>query len=472
MTNEQGQAAALTEAAMRYRAAGKLRDAVLHCDAAIRARPDFAPAWLERAFVLSSGGSMVAATASYEQVLILDPGNAHAHAGIASIAARDGEGDRAREHAERALTADPFNAIAACALATVSLEANRPDEARALLAPLVEAISEAGADRSRAYHLLGEALDKLDRTAEAFAAYAASKRDFAAIHAERMAPPRATHRDFVDMIRKSVESLSGESWKVRAPAVTGAAQHHVFLIGFPRSGTTLVENILASLPGASALEERPTLAAADEAFLADAQGISKLAALDQTTAAQFAEAYWAKVHASGAEPGSLFIDMDPLKGTRLPLISKLFPKAKVVIMRRDPRDVVWSCFRTNFALSSAAYEFTDLARTAAHYDAMMQLTQTCLSRLPLDVYELRYDALVHEFDTTTRALCAAIGIEWTAEIRAFDKTAKRRGVSTASVGQVRKGLYDGTRQWERYRAQLAPVLPALAPWVERFGFAA
>jgi hypothetical protein len=96
--------------------------------------------------------------------------------------------------------------------------------------------------------------------------------------------------------------------------------------------------------------------------------------------------------------------------------------------------------------------------------------QRCFQVLPLTVHELRYDALVHDFDATTQALCDFLGLEWSPDMRDFNKTAQRRGVATASAAQVRRALYDGTRQWERYKAQMEPVLPTLQPWVERFGF--
>ncbi len=159
-----------------------------------------------------------------------------------------------------------------------------------------------------------------------------------------------------------------------------------------------------------------------------------------------------------------------MKGVRLPIIAKLFPRAKVIVMRRDPRDVVWSCFRTAFGLAGSAIEFTTLERTALLYDAMMRLTEHCLTSLPIHAHILRYDALVTDFDATTRGLCDFLGVAWSENLRAFDKTAEKRGVSTASVGQVRRGLYDGRGQWEPYAEQMAGVMPILQPWVEKFGF--
>jgi hypothetical protein len=81
-----------------------------------------------------------------------------------------------------------------------------------------------------------------------------------------------------------------------------------------------------------------------------------------------------------------------------------------------------------------------------------------------------YAMLVSDFDSSTRALAEFIGLPWTEDVRAFDSTAKGRQLRTASAEQVRRGLYDGTRQWLRYREQLAPVLPILEPWVTRFGY--
>jgi hypothetical protein len=131
---------------------------------------------------------------------------------------------------------------------------------------------------------------------------------------------------------------------------------------------------------------------------------------------------------------------------------------------------VLSCFRINFTPGAGTYAFSDLEETARHYDAMMRLVELCRERLPLDFHEVRYDRLVTDFEATVRAMAEFAGIEWTEDFHAFDRTARKRGVRTASATQVRRGLYDGGGRWRRYQAQLAPVLPILAPWVERFGF--
>lgn len=464
-----GEPESLTSKAALLRRQGRLRDAVLLCDAAIRSAPDYSDAWLERGFVFASGGSMERARECYERAIQLDPATAAAHAGLAAIAARDGDQTAGRRHALAALALDPGNVIAATALATLDLEAGKPQDARDRLEPIVAALTEPDGDRSLALGLLGDAYAKLGEPAQAYAAYALAKADFAAIHAAQF-DERTPHHAFISGVKDAVAKLDFGS-PSDAPQYGGAAASHLFLLGYPRSGNTLVENVLASLPDVVALEERPTLRAADQDFLADTAGLARFAALGEDSLIPYRESYWANVAQAGVDTTNRsFVDMDPLKGTRLPLIARLFPQARILIMLRDPRDVVWSCFRTQFALTNAAMDFTTLERTALHYDAMMRLLETAQARLSLAFHIVRYDSLVADFDATTRTMCGFAGLAWTPAVRRFDRTAQTRGVATASAGQVRKGLFDGRRQWEPFAPWLEPVMPILEPWLVRFGY--
>ena len=474
---EPGNPATLTSLAIHYRRQGRLRDAVLACDAAIRHYPDYPDAWLERASILAAGGSAEAARASFQQAAALAPHNAAAHAGLASLAARAGDHAAARALALRALELDPANAIATNALASAELGAGAPDAAAALLERLIDRIPAPTIERSFAHGLLAEARHRQRDFATAFTHYQQANADFAALHLEDAAGQLDQTR-FIQALIAGFGATPDAAWR-NAPGdqPAAAAQRHIFLLGYPRSGTTLVENILASLPDVAALEERPTFAAADMDHIAGSadaivEGMARFAAHDATALERYRRAYWDNVVASGVAANvPAFVDMDPMKGTRLPFIARMFPQARILVMRRDPRDVVWSCFKTSFAMSSQTLEYTSLERAARHYDALMRLTETALARLPLAVHIVDYHKLVRDFDAETQAMCEFCGLEWSEAVRRFDRTAKTRGVSTASVAQVGRGLYDGTRQWEPYAEYLAPVLPILAPWIERFGYA-
>ena len=472
---EPGNPATLTGLAKFLRAQGRMRDAVLACDQAIANYPDYPDAWLERGAILTAGGSGRAARACFEQAVALAPDSPTAHAGIAALAAREGDAPTASHHARRALALDPANLVAASALAAVLIEAGNPQAARDLLVPLIARQANASSDRSLAYGHLGDACHRLKDHAAAHAAFVACKADFAQAHA----PVPPGQLGTVARIEAIAEAVANIAPTPGPPAMIapGTPATHVFLIGHPRSGTTLMENVLASLPGAAALEERPLFAEADRRFLmgdraAVAAGLGAFARLDAAALDPLRQAYWAKAFDSGIDPASrLFVDMDPMKATRLPFIARLFPGARILIMRRDPRDVVWSCFRTSFAINSNTLDFTSLERAARHYDALMRLTELARERFDLLAHEVHYHRLVEDFDAATQEVCAFLGLEWSEELRRFDRTARQRGVSTASVSQVRRGLFDGTRQWEPYGEYLAPVMPILQPWVERFGYA-
>ncbi len=449
---------------------GRLRDAILNCDAALRADPRCLEAWLERGFVLNAGGSFKAAAECYRQVLVLDPSNGHAHAGLANLAALNGQSELAREHASAALAADPENILAATALASVEIEAGNAAKACAILRPLTTNDAAPSPERVQLLTTYGDALSRCGEPDPAFAAYVAAQIGFARLH-EPTEAPRETHRALVERVTAEIEATTPATWGAPVAALQGSAKGHVFLLGYPRSGTTLVENVLASLDSVVALEERPTLVDADRAFLAEPGGIKRFAGLPPQELEPFVQHYWEKVRSAGIDPdGRVFVDMDPLKATRLPLIARLFPNTRILIMRRDPRDVVLSCFRNNFALTSAALEFTSLERTAYHYAAMMRLIEVARERLPLVCHEVDYHALVRDFDGTTKHLCAFLGLPWHESLRRFDRTARQRGVATASASQVRRGLFDGRGQWEPFARHFEPVMPILKPWIEKFGY--
>jgi tetratricopeptide (TPR) repeat protein len=443
---------------------GKLKEALLRLDEAIRLDPTAAAPWLERGMALETGGSLEAALVSYHRAAELDPGSASAFGGVASIASRRGDLDVATRYGERALALDPLDPPGAAGLARTHIERKEPERALTVLEAVL-ATDLGDENRSNLASLQGDALDRLGQHAEAFAAYSAAN-EASARRFARFEGIGESNRDFVERLGREFAAIDANAWKGNAPD----AQSHAFLIGYPRSGTTLVENMLASIPGVEALEERPTLAAGDE-YLREG-GLARLAQAGADELETLRKAYWQYVAAAGIDAkGKLFIDKDPLKGLYLPLIARLFPDARTIVMRRDPRDVVWSCFRANFAPTPTAAEFTDLERTARHYDAMMRVQEAYLAGLPLACHELHYEALVANFDAETHQLCDFLEIDWSMELGEFAKTARRRGVSTLSASQVGKPLYDGSRQWQRYEAHLKPILPILQPWVERFGYA-
>jgi tetratricopeptide (TPR) repeat protein len=455
----------------------RLDEALALLDRVVAAEPRHSAAWLERGYTLEALRSEAEAVASYSQALRLDPNLAPALGKLADIAARKGDSETARSHAGRALAIDPDNAAATFAVATIEIEGGDGRAAAARLERLLRSPLKPD-DRIRALTLLGDALDRQGRCSEAFDAWTKAQTDFRVAYSSMLGPRpgRPSHRSFIETIAAQVERMPPMAKQAEPPAAgpgigPGGASGHVFLLGYPRSGTTLVENILASAGEVVALEEQDTLADCDGILVGNDGTMPDLDGLDPSVLAELRARYWARVRRlAGDVEGRIFVDMNPFYGIKLPAIARLFPDARILIMRRDPRDVVLSCFRINFTPGAGTYAFSDLEEAALHYSALMGLIELCRERLPLAYHEVRYDRLVADFEPTVRAMAEFAGIEWTDDFHSFDRTARKRGVQTASATQVRRGLYDGGGRWRRYEAQLAPVLPILEPWVERFGF--
>jgi len=457
-------------------AENRVDEAIRAFQAAVAVRPDLAAAWLELGSACDIGGDDAGARSAYERVRTLVPANAEAWAALATIALRRGDVEQARSLAEEALQHRPDHPGAGLVVASTDLERGATVEGMSRLEALIARKVLDERQLPVALGRLGDALDGLGRTQEAFGAYERMNAETLRVNAGRFGDG-GTVENHLGLVRRLTwwfERQDPADWRMPAAAdgYASPVRRHVFLLGYPRSGNTLVENILASLPGVRALEERPTLADADLAFLRDDGALDRLARLDSAEAARLREAYWQRVRAEVPDvEGSVFVDMAPLNGIKLAMIARLFPDAIVVLCRRDPRDVVLSCFRRHFRVNASTYQMAGLERAARHYDAVMRLVDLQLAVLPMPVHVVDYAALVGSFDQTTRSLAQFVGVPWTEAARDFSRTAAAREVRTVSAPQVRRGLFDGTRQWERYREQMAPVLPLLEPWVRKFGYA-
>jgi hypothetical protein len=247
----------------------------------------------------------------------------------------------------------------------------------------------------------------------------------------------------------------------------------VFLLGFPRSGTTLLEQLLAAHPQVRALEEEPLLASAFEAFLTDEAACASLAELGEEEAAAWTDHYWRAVQSRVPDVGGkLFVDKQPAGTLNLPIIARLFPRAKILFAIRDPRDVVLSCFRQPFQMNAMTFAFTDLLETADCYDACMTFAELARARLRLAWTDVKHEDLVADVETELDRIVKYLGLPAHRDMIDVAAIANARPIRTPSARQVRAGINRrGLGRWREYSDALEPVLPTLAPWVEWFGYA-
>jgi tetratricopeptide (TPR) repeat protein len=408
----------------------------------------------------------------YEKAVELNPNFAQGWANLALLAVRRGDAQTTRTCAEKALALQPSHPTATLALA--ELELNSPADAEARLRSLLLGGLELS-DEARASGLLGDALDAQDRPAEAFAAYVRGNELFRAEARSRFeAEGQNTVQTMLGWLQFWAQRLDSARWNAEPDAGRGGEAGHIFLMGFPRSGTTLAETVLQNHPDVVTLEERNTLYAAVFDFLSEPADLNKLEAATTGDLRRYRDDYWARVRQYGSDPtGKIFIDKNPFNALKLPLIYKLFPDAKVIFSIRDPRDVVLSCFRRRFALNASTYELLDLRRAAEFYAGTMRFVDTIAPKQPMARYDLVYERLVQDLPGVSREACAFIGADWRDSMMDIAARGRRGEVASASSAQIARGLFaDGVGQWRRYREELRPILPILAPWVERFGYPA
>lgn len=455
---------------------GQHRDAIRAYDESLRARPGNADVHYHKGLSFEEINESGHARREYERALEIDPRHAGAAGHLATIAAMQDVPERARDLIQKALKLKPDEPAVLLALAQLELNEGNFDAVLRIVAPFLSGPSTVSPNnRGIAESLSADALDGLGRHAEAFAGYTRANRVFKDFHdslygsldLERV-PARARR------IHAWLAGADLAPWRdcdaggARAPVGT-----HVFLVGFPRSGTTLLEQVLASHGRIEALEERDCLASAMAEFILPPDGIGRLAALGGDDLARFRDAYWAAARAGGASlERPVFVDKLPFNVLNWPLIAKLFPNAKMLLALRDPRDVVLSCFRRRFRMSPFMYEMFALESAAEFYVATMDMAEFCRDNLTLSTFVSRYEDLVGDFEPSVQAICAFLGLEYDDAMRNFVETARRRAIRTPSAPQVARGLYrTGIGQWKAYAAQVAPVLPIIAPFVTRYGYA-
>jgi tetratricopeptide (TPR) repeat protein len=489
---------------------GKIPQALDLLRAATRAAPNNRVAWMRLAPLLARQAKFEEAAAAFDAALAIDPnsfgalmgagemrlqlrdpvvaerhyrraaeiapGAAQPLAVLAVMAGQRRDVAEARDLAARAGAIAPGILGAEMALARADLLEGRADLAEARLSPLLGRAELDEENRAGVLDVRAEALDALGRADAAFADYEArnaialrrNAARFAGEAADRLPGVARRFAAFVDAEGASLSLGAGED-----STGAGCVRSHVFLLGFPRSGTTLLEKVLAGHPDVVTLEEVNHLTAAT-LELRGAAGWRRLANLSRREADEYRQAYWRLVGQSlGAEAtGKILVDKLPLHTLDLPMIAKLFPDARILFALRDPRDVVLSCYRRRFQVNAAMFEYLTLPGAADFYDATMALAAVCRQRLRFNLVEVRHESVIADFDREIAAVLAFLGVDWDPEVRAFAGRVEGH-MRTPSYSQLARGLNaEGIGQWRRYARQMSPIMAVLEPWVTRFGYPA
>jgi tetratricopeptide (TPR) repeat protein len=395
-----------------------------------------------------------------DEALRLDPDHAPALAALAKLHERQNRLSEFAAALERLEALDPN--LVELPLLKARLAYREGDFPNALeLARNSPEVSDPG---SRA-QLIGQISDRMGDAAAAFEAFVEMNRDLGIAPAVADARATAYHQ----MVARRIK-LATRRWVRSWHRSTYRNQPEpVFLVGFPRSGTTLLDTLLMGHPDVCVTEEKPML----DAVARNIGGYEKLAGLGDSELDALRNLYFAKAAEHVPDLGGrILVDKQPFAMVEAPLIHRLFPSAKFLFVHRHPCDVVLSCFITRFEPIGGLVNFTTLEGTARLYDQMMRFWAQCRVILPLITHRVRYERLVEDAEPEMRSLAAFLGLEWTDSILDNRTTARDRGfINTPSYAQVTEPVNDRSiGRWEKYREQMEPVLPILAPWARRMGY--
>lgn len=409
---------------------------------AAESRPDRAQGPFNLANCLRALGRVEDARAEYERALALDPSHWGAANNLGTLLRETGDRSEAEAAFRRALAIRPDAAESRRNLAEVKrFTPDDPD-----LAELRDALDRAQTDARAQMNLsfaLGKALDDLGRADEAFVAFDQGNR----LRRQLYPYDPAVDALLFDTLRRMFDRPPV------APDIGRAPFRPVFVTGMMRSGTSLVEQILAAHPDVSAGGE---LEAMTRAALPVAERAADDPAfrLDEAALRQVRDSYLSQT-ARIADGRPVLTDKMPMNFRWIGFILTALPEARVLHLRRDPMAVGWSIFRTCFTArgNGWAWSLADIGHFHRQHDDLMAFWH---SRFPGRITEVDYEALTEDPEPRTRALVEAAGLVWDA--RCLDFASARTQIRTASAMQVRQGLYRGSsEQWRAYARHLGPL---------------
>lgn len=401
---------------------GHLDDALDAYENALRIKPDYTQILLNMGVLSRQRGNMEKAAQYYRRVLALDPSMVSAWHSLAQV--RKFSADSAQDQQD---IADIEVALQRKDLTTVA--------------------------RRDLHYALGKAYHECKKSEEAFGHYLEAN----AIHRKMLNPEPAAYGQYIGALMHVFD----QKFFARFQGIGNPDERPVFIVGMPRSGTTLTEQILAShsqVFGAGELEilnhvqiDMPKRLGAKEPFpLCVSQ-------LSDEHVRGLAEYYLAR-SSSRAGDEVRIIDKMPANYHFLGLIAVMFPNARIIHCVRDPRDTGLSIFFQRFVTGNGlAFSLEDIGYWFRQHWRIMRYWKEVL---PLDIHEVRYEETIANMEGTARRLIDLLGLEWEPECLDFHTTKRR--VETASSWQVRQPLYTtSVSRWKRYEKQLQPMIRAL-----------
>jgi tetratricopeptide (TPR) repeat protein len=420
------------------------------------------------------------ARACFERAVAADPASIHAQLSLADWYERERRLDDAWGCIEACETRQPQNAQVLCVKALLLHRRGHNAEAEKLLRDLIKRGSPDLNVNYTSRQQLAVVLDQLGQYAEALKWLGEAKamlRQAANVTKMEQDYDRAARRR-----RELLASLTPETiqrWRHEGPGAAASRQRLAFLGGHPRSGTTLLEQILGAHPGIAAFDEPMAFVEEVSEKLAPlnapcALTLKNLEALTAAHRADFRRRYFKSLLRDGTgEPATeVLLDKNPSPTASLHLWLRMFPDLKVIIALRDPRDVIISCFFQNLRLNATNANFLSLERTATHYADLMDVWLRMRELGGFDWIESRYEDIVANLESEGRRVTEFLGLSWHPQQASFHETTRKKFVFSPTYNDVTQPVHNrAIGRWRFYEEALSPIQERLAPYCRAFGYA-
>lgn len=418
--------------------------------------PTHGYAWNNLGAALDKSGDKAGAEVAYTKAVKTDPGNAEAQNNLGAIYSEQGKLDEARQCFETAIKVQATFISAHHNLSSLKTYTPNDPHLTLLESLACEPPKQTMDSHVRYYFALGKARQDIGQYDRAFAAYSIGNR------LKREQLPYNDSR--TNIIKQNImQVFDADFFKHQQHTVsqTNKAQTEktpIFIVGMPRSGTTLIEQIISSHPevyGAGELADLSKVIVDVLGNVREASFSKRAAALSRQDYQQMAESYIQRVWA--LSPDSAYItDKMPPNFLFLGLIHMMFPHARIIHSMRDPMDSCLSCYARLFnETMDFAYDLNDLGHYYVHYMELMTHWGKVLPKGT--ILDVSYEDVVADSTTQSRRMLEYIGLPWDESCLTFYKN--KRHVKTASIAQVRQPIYDSSvGRWKQFGDNLDPLL--------------
>lgn len=417
----------------------------------VKLDPGHSTAWNNLGAALEKLGDKAASLAAYTTAVKADPANVEAQNNLGAIYSVQGRLDEARQCFEAAIDTQPDYVNAHHNLAGLKTYTPNDPHLTTLESLVCNPPAQTPLNLTRYYFALGKARDDIGQYDRAFAAYQEGNRLW---HEQS---PYDNQRD-EQVIADIVQCFDQNFFNSKQRANPHSDQTPVFIVGMPRSGTTLIEQILSSQSNFFGADELPDMNHVITNAPRSTPGqfftryLPDLTTADiQSMADSYIERVWQH------SPDSLYIsDKMPANFFYIGMIYLLFPHARIIHAMRDPMDSCLSCYiRLFLGTMEFAYDLEDLGHYYVRYIRLMQHWHKVLPAGT--ILDVRYEDMVADSEAQSRRLLEYIGLPWNESCLDFHKT--KRQVKTASIAQVRQPIYTtSVARWKQYRSHLQPLL--------------